>query len=358
MLENGSVTPVVRAPMHAGHQPKVEVQCGRALPAFDTVDRMNSILSALELDTCSKLVDPAENIDLMAAMARVHEPGLIRFIENAWQEVPREHDELDLIFADTFLHPGLKSPGSAAQDNGTEMHFGRYAFDTITGIGPGTWSAARGSVASALTAAELVAGGHQLALALCRPPGHHVTSSVFGGGCYLNNAAITAQWLTDHGSAKVAVIDVDFHHGNGTQAIFYDRADVIYASLHGDPSRSYPFFTGYADETGESIGKGANINVPLPPEANGVTYLDRLGHALEKIDQLSPDIVVVSLGFDTYRDDPAGDAQLETPDYEDIGNAISSLGKPMVALLEGGYWTPSLGANVAGWLTGAADRGK
>ena len=323
------------------------------MPAFDSVQRMDSILSALHTDTASLLVEPSENLDLKAAMARVHDPGLIHFIENAWAELPKEDDDLELIFADTFLHPGLGASGSTEQVDGTEMRFGRFTFDTITGIGPGTWSAARGSVASALTAAELVAGGHDLALALCRPPGHHVTASVFGGGCYLNNAAITAQWLIDHGGTKVAVIDVDFHHGNGTQAIFYDRADVVYASLHGDPERNYPYFTGYADETGASLGRGANINVPLPPSANGEVYLDRLGAALQQVDRLNPDIVVVSLGFDTDRNDPAGDALLDTVDYREIAKAISDLGKPIVALLEGGYWTPSLGANLCSWLTGA-----
>lgn len=346
-------TPVVLAPLHVGHRPAVEVQCGRAVPGFDSVDRMDVVTAAIKADPLSHLVDPADHLDVEAAIARVHEPTLVNFLENAWAGLEKPDDDIELVFADTFLHPGLEAPRAPSWEQGTAMHFGRFAFDTITGIGPDTWSAARGSVVSALTAAEHVVNGRPLALSLCRPPGHHVTASVFGGGCYLNNAAITAQWLRDQGIGRIAVVDVDFHHGNGTQAIFYNRADVVYASLHGDPSHHYPFHTGFADENGTGDGAGANINVPLGAKTDGRAYLDALHRALEKVDRLKPDVVIVSLGFDTYRHDPSGDAHLETPDYREVARTIGELGVPTVTLLEGGYWIPSLGENVTSWLDGA-----
>lgn len=344
-------TPVVTAPGHTGHRPPVEIQCGRALPAFDVTARMTSILDRLSTDDSVALVAPHEHGQ--APIEQVHDPELLRFLAQAWDAAQPPDDGLDAIFADTFLHERLRAgigplPGAGRLAG----DFGRFCFDTITAIGPGSWSAATASVDTALTAADKLVDGVELAVGLCRPPGHHVTRDLFGGGCYLNNAAITAQWLRDQGVPRVAIVDLDFHHGNGSQAIFYNRADVFYTSLHGDPARWYPFFTGWPDETGTGPGAGFTRNVLLPPSADGGHYLDLLSDTLDAVSSRHCDAVVVSLGFDTARGDISGDAQLLESDYRQVGAALARLGLPVVAILEGGYVVDTLGTNLSAWIAG------
>jgi acetoin utilization deacetylase AcuC-like enzyme len=347
-------TPVVTAPQHAGHSPAVEVQCGRALPAFDTTQRMTSILDRLSAEDGVALREPASFGT--QPIEQVHDPELLRFLARAWDEAVPPADGIEAIFADTFLHAKLRAAfGPLPEAGRLAGDFGRFCFDTITAVGPLTWAAATASVDTALTAAsELLAGG-DLAVGLCRPPGHHVTRDLFGGGCYLNNAAITAQWLRDHGVSRVAILDLDFHHGNGSQALFYDRADVLYASLHGNPARWYPFFTGWPDETGAGAGRGYNQNVLLPPRADGSAYLALLSHVLEGVLSQQCDTVVVSLGFDTAEGDISGDATLGAEDYRRVGAQVASLGLPVVAVLEGGYVVETLGTNLAEWIRGFRD---
>ncbi len=346
--------PVVIAPQHAQHDPGVEVQCGRQIPAFDRTERMTSILKRIEGDPGLEMVDPRQHGT--APILRVHDPELVAFLAAAWASADHAADGPQIIFADTFLHHALGVPGQTLHmAPGAPGALGRFCFDTITGIGPGTWAAAVGSVDTALTAAERVRSGARVAVGLCRPPGHHVASDLFGGGCYLNNAAVATQWLRDSGAKTVAVLDLDFHHGNGTQAIFYSRADVLYASLHGDPDRCYPYFTGRAGETGTADGRGFTLNVPLPPHIEGAAYRTLLERALDAVSSYGPDFLVVSLGFDTYQGDPAGDAALTTADYRAIGADVAGLGIPMVALLEGGYSVDALGANLAAWINGVRD---
>jgi acetoin utilization deacetylase AcuC-like enzyme len=345
--------PVVKSPHHAGHAPQVEVQCGRPIPAFDVVARMESIHHALTSDHRMNMVEPQSGLAVAEMILRVHAAELADFLAQAWAQGSPPADDVDLLFADTFAHRGLHAPQSRRKAADQAGALGRYCFDTITGVGPTTFEAATGSVATALTAAGYVARGSALSLALCRPPGHHVSVDAFGGGCYLNNAAIAAQWLRDQGADKIAIVDVDFHHGNGTQAIFYDRADVFYTSLHGDPDRCYPYFTGYADETGTGDGQGTTLNLPFAAGIDGTGYQTLIDNALSAVSNYRPDFVVVSLGFDTYRGDPAGDAALDTADYLNIGHAFSGLGIPTVAILEGGYSVDDLGSNVRAWLSGA-----
>ena len=347
--------PVITNPRHIGHRPQVEVQCGRPIPAYDTVARMQVVEDALARHQSVTFEAPHEALAVHAMIRRVHDDDLVDFLAGAWAERSGPDDEVELIFADTFLHPGLHAPGSSAMKPGLAGAFGRYCFDTITGIGPDTFDSAIGAVATALTAASHTMAGSALSVALSRPPGHHVSHDAFGGGCYLNNAAIATQWLRDQGADKVAIVDIDFHHGNGTQAIFYERSDVLYTSLHGHPDRCYPYFTGHADETGTGNGRGATLNVPLAEGIEGPAYLDALEQALTAVDAHTPDVVVVSLGFDTYRTDPAGDALLETSDYHAVGRAFHALGRPLLAILEGGYSVTDLGANVHAWVCGAAD---
>lgn len=345
--------PVVTSPEHRGHAPPVEVQCGRPIQAFDTVARMDSIHHALAGEPNVELIGPDVDSAVLESIRGVHDTALVDFLGQAWSAADVPDDGVELVFADTFSHPGLHAPTVAAKKAQDAGAFGQYCFDTITGIGPGTYDAAIGSVSTALTAMRRVADGAPLALALCRPPGHHVSVDAFGGGSYLNNAAIAAQSLRDSGADKVAILDVDFHHGNGTQSIFYDRADVLYASLHGHPDRSYPYFTGYTEEKGSGHGHGATLNLPFAEAIEGHEYLALLDGALTAISTFTPDLIVVSLGFDTFRGDPGGDAALDRADYHEMGRAIADVGVPVLAILEGGYSVSELGDNVGAWLSGA-----
>lgn len=351
---NSQFIPVVTNPDHGGHRPPVEVQCGRPIPAYDTVARAGVLDTALRDIQGVEIHSPHGGLAIDTAIGRVHDTALVDFLAHAWKDGTHPGDEVELLFADTFCHPGLHAPGVPPKRADQAGAFGRYCFDTITGIGPDTYRAAVGSVASALTAAEFVLRGTDLAVALTRPPGHHVSTDAFGGGCYLNNTALTAQWLRDQGVDKVSIVDIDFHHGNGTQAIFYERDDISYASLHGHPDRSYPYFTGYAEEIGAGRGRGTTLNLPFGIGIEGPEYLALIERALDAVAEHDPGVVLVSLGFDTYRGDPAGDAHIDTEDYVAIGRAFAKLARPVLAILEGGYSVDDLGANVRAWVGAAA----
>ena len=194
--------------------------------------------------------------------------------------------------------------------------------------------------------------GARAAFALCRPPGHHAARDLYGGYCFLNNAAIAAQYLRDHGAARVAILDVDFHHGNGTQDIFYDRADVLFVSLHGDPAEAFPYFSGYADETGAGAGSGCNLNFPLPRATEFAAWRAALETGLARIRAFGPDALVVSLGVDTYAGDPISFFRLQSSDFTAYGGLIASCRVPTVFVLEGGYAVAEVGVNVVNVLAG------
>jgi acetoin utilization deacetylase AcuC-like enzyme len=229
---------------------------------------------------------------------------------------------------------------------------GWWCFETTTPLTAGTYDAARSAVDVAIGATTDVLGGSRLAYGLCRPPGHHATTSLYGGYCFFNNAAIAAHHVAATG-ARVAVLDVDYHHGNGTQQIFYERDDVTFVSLHGDPARAYPYHTGYVDETGAGRGSGATTNVPLAEGLDDEAYLGALEQALDAVTAARPDLVVVSLGLDTYAGDPICDLAVTTEGFRRCGAAVAARGVPLVVLQEGGYADDALGANVVAWLDGA-----
>jgi acetoin utilization deacetylase AcuC-like enzyme len=233
---------------------------------------------------------------------------------------------------------------------GMSGSLGWFAFDASTPIVEGTWDAALAAARCAMTAAALVAEGERAAYALCRPPGHHAARGTFGGYCYLNNAALAAQYLLDEGRRRVAVIDVDYHHGNGTQEIFWERDDVLFVSLHGDPETEYPWFMGYAEERGSGRGEGFTLNLPLPAGTGWDAYRVALGTALEAVARFAPDAIVVSLGVDTFAADPISAFKLETRHYPMIGELLAGLGLPAVLVQEGGYAVAEIGENVAGVL--------
>jgi acetoin utilization deacetylase AcuC-like enzyme len=320
---------------------------------YDTPDRIERIRSALQADGGFRFGNLTEHGP--GPIEAVHDPGLIRFLRTAWQDWQAVAPGPE-IFPDTVLHPALREGMRAAPEpTGALGRLGYWVFDTATPIVAGTYTAAHAAVDVALTTADLVLDGETAAYGLCRPPGHHAPRAAFGGYCYFNNAAITAEYLARQTNEPVAILDLDFHHGNGTQQIFYSRADVLYVSLHGDPNQAYPYYTGFADETGAGAGVAATLNVPLPPGTTDVQYLGALEVGLERIAAFGGSTLVVSLGFDTYVEDPICDFLLTTPVYYEVGRRVAALGRKLVLLQEGGYFVPQLGENARQWLRGVLD---
>lgn len=240
----------------------------------------------------------------------------------------------------------------AKEPRDIDGRLGQYAFSAETSITADTWDAARLAVDVALTARDRIAAGARSAFALCRPPGHHAAADLFGGYCFFNNAAVAAQAFLDDGAARVAVLDVDFHHGNGTQSIFEEREDVLVVSLHGDPQYAFPHFLGYADETGHGSGEGFTFNLPLPEGTAYDVWGQALEHACDRILAHGPDALVISLGVDTFKDDPISFFRLESEDYLRLGDRLRRLGLPSLFVMEGGYAVEAIGINTANVLTG------
>jgi len=229
---------------------------------------------------------------------------------------------------------------------------GYYALAAETSITEGTWAAALASKDVALTGAKALLQGERGIFSLCRPPGHHAAIDMFGGYCFFNNAAIAAQYLLDQGAKRTAILDIDFHHGNGTQDIFYDRDDVLFCSLHGDPQQAFPYFLGYADEVGSGEGLGYNLNYPMPRDTSFAQWQKSLSAALAKIAAFVPQYLIVSLGVDTFENDPISFFKLTTADYFTTGAMIAELRRPTLFVMEGGYDIDEVGINVAEVLKG------
>ncbi len=286
-------------------------------------------------------------------------PACLRFLEEAWPAVERQGIDREFLVADTYPSRGMFGGMSDAfvaarpEPEAVGGRAGWWGLDSSNPIVAGTYEAARWSVDVALTTVDLVLGGETVAYGLCRPPGHHAAAAMAGGYCFFNNAAIAAQAIVEATGERVAILDVDVHHGNGTQQIFWRREDVLYVSLHADPRRLYPFFLGHADEVGEGPGHGANLNLPQPLRADDGVYLAALDRGLERIASEPGSIVVVSLGFDTFHLDPLGDLALTTDGYHEMGRRVAALGRRLVILQEGGYHLGALGENARAWLRGA-----
>jgi acetoin utilization deacetylase AcuC-like enzyme len=349
---------VVYSPLHLGHDIRLQTVLGVQVPANEVADRAERIRSTLEADGGFVIVPPTEHGE--APITAVHDPGLLRFLADAWPEARRVGHPYDFLAPETIAPPAMTegmSAGARRETPRIEGRAGFWALDTSTPIVAGTYAAARAAVDAALTAVDLVLdGGETAAYGLCRPPGHHAARAMYGGFCYFNNAAIAAQAVAERTGEPVAILDVDFHHGNGTEQIFWRRGDVVYVSLHAHPDRQYPYFLGWEDETGEGPGAGANLNIPLPAGLGNEGYLDALDRGLERIANTSGSVIVVSLGFDTYGQDPIGDFALTTDVYHEVGRRTAALGKRLVILQEGGYYRPALGDNARAWLRGAEDR--
>ncbi len=352
---------VVYTPAHLAHDITVETFMGVPIPANEVAERAEKIRSALDADGGFTFLEPTAHGE--EPITAVHDPGLVRFLEVAWSEVRRQGLARPFLTADTYpnrnMFEGMSPEAVATLVREPEQAAGRagyWGLDSAAPLVAGTYTAALAAVDVALTSADLVLGGANAAYGLCRPPGHHSARSMYGGYCFFNNAAIAAEAIVRSTGERVAIFDVDYHHGNGTQQIFWTRGDVRYVSIHADPDRAYPYFLGRADEIGEGAGTGENLNIPLRGGATNEDYLAATDRALEAILAVPGSVIVVSLGFDTYGLDPIGDFALTTEVYHEVGRRTAATGRRLVVLQEGGYHRPSLGENARAWLRGAEGR--
>jgi len=325
------------------HDPKAFLSSGAPQPNPEQPERVERLKTGAIAAGCS-IERPREHG--LGPVAAVHTPEYLDFLEHIferWQRI--EGASAEVI---PNIHPLARTgsyPASAVGQAGYHMA------DTACPISKDTWNSALWSAWSAVDAAEAVLSGEPAAYALCRPPGHHAFADVAGGFCFVNNSAVAAQVLRRH-AARVAILDVDLHHGNGTQGIFYTRPDVLTVSIHADPVRFYPFFWGHADERGEGPGLGYNLNLPLPRKSGDDSFLEALQSAFRRIGSFAPDALVIALGLDAFEGDPFGGLSVSTPGFARIGEAIGKLGLPTVIVQEGGYLCDALGANLTSFLTG------
>ena len=337
----------IASPEHAQHRAPHEFLDGRLIPPYESPERAELLLAAVERAGFGPIVAPRAFGE--APLRAVHAPDFLEYLEHAYGRWVAAGGDPAAVLPSTLavrwmnrpcLHP-LVAPGY-------------YSFDLSAPIVAGTYRAARASADVALTGAALLLEGEPLAYALCRPPGHHAGSDLYGGYCYLNNAAVAAELLVRSGAPRVAILDIDFHHGNGTQQIFYGRDDVLFVSIHADPAREYPYFGGYAGERGAGAGAGFTLNLPLEAGVDDARYLAVLDQALAAVRAFAPRYLVLSAGFDTFGGDPIGDFALTSAAYPAIGQRIAALGLPTLAVQEGGYAVAALGENAAGLLRGMA----
>jgi acetoin utilization deacetylase AcuC-like enzyme len=322
------------------HSPAQELHNGGFVPYAEHGGRIDSMLAALA--ACEASADHGE-----APLLRVHPSGYLGFLASAfadWKAAGRPGDASGYVWPVVGRRP--------LHLDRIDARLGQYSMDASTPIAEGTWESAYWSAQTALTALEAVLAGERAAFALCRPPGHHAGADYMGGYCYLNNAAVAAEAARAAGTGRVAILDVDYHHGNGTQDIFLERGDVFFASIHADPRTDYPFFWGHSEERGIGAGEGATLNLPLPHGTRMGDYEAALDRALEAIAGFGPGLLVCSFGADTFAGDPICSFALETADYAPVARRIASLGLPTLIVMEGGYAVDALGANVAAFLSG------
>jgi len=334
------------SPDHRMQLGRAELTDGKLVPVYDRPERIEAILKELARRGFP-MPEPPVDAGLEPVTA-VHDARYVEFLKTAWAEWVAVHGADGDALPLSWRAPGMREDVEPSHIDG---RLGFWSFDAGTPITAGTWAAARAGAAIADTARQAVSDGETLTFALSRPPGHHAGRAFFGGYCFLNNAAVAAQGFRDAGVGRVAVLDVDYHHGNGTQEIFAGRGDVFTVSLHCDPRESFPFFLGHADET----EGGTHLNLPLPRGTDWVRYADALDEALDRVRAFAPGALVVSLGVDTWDGDPISAFRIRTGDYRAMGRRIGALGLPSVVVMEGGYAIEAIGANVAEFLEGWAE---
>ena len=340
----------IYSPDHRFQDGHAELTRGQLVKPFERPARAALILAQIQKTGLGPVEAPRDYG--VTPIKKLHDPGFVDFLEQAWARwsaLGRDFDALPLCWPVRGLGQG---PTRVPESIDGQLSY--YSFDAGTPITRGTWQAITASVNTALEGAERLARGEKAVFSLCRPPGHHAHRDFYGGYCFFNNAALAGQHLLDMGCARVSVLDVDYHHGNGTQALFYDRADVQFLSIHADPKTDFPFFLGHRDETGQGPGRGHNHNFPLPRGTGWDRWSAALTQACETISDYAPDALVVSLGVDTFKDDPISGFTLETTDYPRLGAMIAALDKPTLFVMEGGYALDAIGVNTVNVLDGYA----
>ena len=334
-------TPVFFDARQLGHRPSLELHNGSWADYAEKAERAETILSQFPGHQATR--DHG-----LEPILRVHSPDYVDFLRSAhsdWLAAGRSGDAIG------YTWPVVRR--RALRLERIDARLGRFSFDAATPITAGTWDAAYWSAQTALSAASAVIAGDPTAFALCRPPGHHSGRDYMGGYCYLNSAAIAAAEATQ-GGRRVAILDIDYHHGNGTQDIFYESGEVLFVSIHADPASDYPFFWGHADERGSGAGEGKTLNLPLPRGTRVDAYLDALERACAAVAEHGTDLLVISFGADTFEEDPISFFELREADYAAIGARIAELRLPTAIVMEGGYAIDALGRIVAAFLSGLA----
>lgn len=327
-------------PGQLAHAPARELHNGAFVPYAETPARAAAIAATLG---ATELPQDRGEGPIRAA----HDAGYVDFLKTAparWAEAGRPGDVMGYVWP-TRRRPGLKL-------DRIDALVGQYSIDVVTPLTPQSWDAAYRSTQCALAATHAVLAGERAAFALSRPPGHHAGANYMGGYCYLNHGAVAAQAARDAGVERVAILDIDYHHGNGTQDIFWERGDVFFASIHADPAADFPFYWGHADEVGAGDGAGATLNLPLPRGTRIDAFRRAQEQALAAIAASGAEFLLVSFGADTFVGDPISAFALETADYAVLGRDIAAAGLPTAIVMEGGYAIDALGANVASFLSG------
>ena len=330
---------------HILRNSKTELYGGELVKPFERPERMDYILSEIKSRKLGPILDPTvSDIDIIH---KVHKRDYVEFLNNAWQEwlaLGLNGEALPTVWPS-------RSMNSNEIPTFIEGKLGYYCLANETSISEGTVEGAYEAVKVVLTATEMLEQEKSI-FALCRPPGHHASKDQYGGYCFFNNIAIAAEKLIEKGANRIFILDIDFHHGNGTQSIFYDRSDVFFASLHGDPLEAFPHFLGHASEEGTGAGKEYNCNYPMPPGTTYETWTKVLDEAISKIQTFKPDALLVSLGVDTYENDPISFFKLQSNDFFDVGRKIASINLPTLFVMEGGYAIKEIGVNTVNTLKG------
>ncbi|MCX2721589.1 histone deacetylase family protein [Roseibium salinum] len=328
------------------HDPKHFMANGARLANPEQPRRIEVLKAGAEAAGCRFEAPQDHGLGPIAALHSAEYLVFLQTIHERWSRIEGASDEVI-----PNIHPDRRT---ASYPRSAVGQAGFHQADTSCPIAAGTWQAAYWSAQSAIEGADLLSSGEQAAYVLSRPPGHHAFADLAGGFCFLNNSGIAAERLLRAGK-RPAILDVDVHHGNGTQGIFYERADVLTVSLHADPERFYPFFWGHGAERGEGAGRGCNLNLPLARGTGDDDYLNTLRTAFEHIRAFGTDVLIVALGLDAYEKDPLKGLAVTTPGFNRIGSAIAKLGLPTLLVQEGGYLSDELGQNLTSFLRGFQD---